>query len=374
MDVMKGLVVQREICSSEGRAAAGRDKDEVLAPVLDPLTPPPSLPVEIRDWKPRLVQRGFGTSKVCSSQKEFSARIEHAGTGYFFPLDTEVEEEAACRAQEIYARVLMEGWPGVLRAYPREFTLAIFWGVNPTLTTYATAYTVPGNLARPDPPLAEPIQAGASVSVAIVEADAPCRRALGEWVGSVPGYACGGLFSTGAEALEACGSYPVDLALVNRQLSDLPADELIRTLRRRRCSSHALAYQIYECSDDLFILQPRVSGGYFFRRRPPRDLLEPIAEIWSRGLPADAEWRARIDHYFQRLLISPTGQGDRGVLPVLTSREHEILSCLCRAIPDKEIASALDISAWTVHTHLKRIYEKFGVHSRAEAILKFLHG
>jgi DNA-binding CsgD family transcriptional regulator len=57
---------------------------------------------------------------------------------------------------------------------------------------------------------------------------------------------------------------------------------------------------------------------------------------------------------------------------MLTNRERDILSCLCKGIPDKEIALTLNISAWTVHTHLKRIYEKLGVHSRAEAILALL--
>ena len=56
----------------------------------------------------------------------------------------------------------------------------------------------------------------------------------------------------------------------------------------------------------------------------------------------------------------------------LTDREHEIMNLLSRGCVDKEIADALQISIWTVHGHLKRIYEKLGVHTRTEAAIKFL--
>jgi DNA-binding CsgD family transcriptional regulator len=38
----------------------------------------------------------------------------------------------------------------------------------------------------------------------------------------------------------------------------------------------------------------------------------------------------------------------------------------------KEIAEALDISIWTVHGHVKSIFEKLKVHTRTEAVVKFL--
>ena len=56
----------------------------------------------------------------------------------------------------------------------------------------------------------------------------------------------------------------------------------------------------------------------------------------------------------------------------LTMREEEILACLFQGMQDKEIASALGIGTATVHTHMHRLFEKLGVHSRRDIVAKYL--
>jgi len=56
----------------------------------------------------------------------------------------------------------------------------------------------------------------------------------------------------------------------------------------------------------------------------------------------------------------------------LTPREHEILALLAKGDLAKEIAESLGISIWTVHGHVKSIFEKLDVHTRTEAVVKFL--
>ncbi|HAH99393.1 MAG TPA: hypothetical protein DCO70_08650, partial [Verrucomicrobiales bacterium] len=51
---------------------------------------------------------------------------------------------------------------------------------------------------------------------------------------------------------------------------------------------------------------------------------------------------------------------------------HEVMTHLSRGALDKEIAELLRISAWTVHNHLKNIYEKLGVQNRTEAVMEYL--
>ena len=67
-------------------------------------------------------------------------------------------------------------------------------------------------------------------------------------------------------------------------------------------------------------------------------------------------------------LSSPVG----GI--ALSPREREIVSLIAKGFPNKAIADVLEISTWTVGTHLRRIFAKMGVTCRAAMVAKHLHG
>jgi DNA-binding CsgD family transcriptional regulator len=54
----------------------------------------------------------------------------------------------------------------------------------------------------------------------------------------------------------------------------------------------------------------------------------------------------------------------------LSPREREIVRLIARGLPNKTIAAVLDVSLWTVATHLRRIFAKLGVNSRAEMVAR----
>ena len=56
----------------------------------------------------------------------------------------------------------------------------------------------------------------------------------------------------------------------------------------------------------------------------------------------------------------------------LTPREEEILRLVSKGYRSKEVADVLTISVQTIETHLRNIYSKLHVRSRAEAVAKFL--
>lgn len=56
----------------------------------------------------------------------------------------------------------------------------------------------------------------------------------------------------------------------------------------------------------------------------------------------------------------------------LSPREREIAVLVARGLPTKAIAAALSISMWTVYTHLRRIYARWGVGTRAEMVARLL--
>lgn len=326
-----------------------------------------------RYWKQRLIHCAYGESARPRLFRELSVRLEHEGSNFYFPLDTGDEEEAAVRALQIYRTVLEEDWPAVCRRYPREFTLALFLAENPMIFTYTTLYTLTDGWLDPRSPRLPPINHSSKVSVALIEPESGCRRALAQWIRSLPEYSCHAVFPSADEAVSALKRRPVKLVLFNRQLPAVTPGEFLKTLQASAPCVPVLGYRIYGTSDEMFFSQPGVSGGFYFRRRPPDLLLEPIRGAWqSSRPPTPAEWLARIHAYVQTLFRFPPAPEAVNGASKLTSREHDILGCLRKGIPDKDIARDLNISAWTVHTHLKKIYEKLGVRTRTEAVVKYL--
>ncbi|MCI0350925.1 MAG: hypothetical protein L0Z53_15980, partial [Acidobacteriales bacterium] len=100
-------------------------------------------------WKLRLVRRPYH-DPASPLLTGFSARIEHDGTAWYFPLGENDSGRAAKRAREIYLAVLREGWAATCKAFPRELTVAMHWAANPVAWTYATLYT------KIEPPLDPP--------------------------------------------------------------------------------------------------------------------------------------------------------------------------------------------------------------------------
>ena len=54
----------------------------------------------------------------------------------------------------------------------------------------------------------------------------------------------------------------------------------------------------------------------------------------------------------------------------LSPREQEIVRLVAEGLPNKCISAVLEISSWTVATHLRRVFAKLGVNSRAAMIAK----
>jgi DNA-binding CsgD family transcriptional regulator len=70
------------------------------------------------------------------------------------------------------------------------------------------------------------------------------------------------------------------------------------------------------------------------------------------------------------LRMPPTDHGQVRLSP----REHEIVRMVAQGYPNKVIADVLNISTWTVCTHLRRIFAKAGVTSRAAMVARFFEG
>jgi DNA-binding NarL/FixJ family response regulator len=324
---------------------------------------------DARYWKERLLLRNHPAPVGGGRQQEFSTHIGHAGTGCYFPLGTSDPEAAAVRALEIYRRLIEEGWDAVGKSFPREVTLAFHWAYDPLMWTYTTVHTLSeAGLRQPD---RQSRTTGHLTKVLLVEADPGLRNALSQCITGHEGCRCVAC-PTGNAARRQRAARDAALCLVNRDLAGnmgLPNSAQIGTLAE---GIPAVSYGVHMDSEELFALTPGGASGYVLKRTPPEHILEPVLEALSGARVTAETLLHNSESYFQRLLQSGPEEKASSKAGQLTQREQDVLNLMSKGYVDKEIAPALGISIWTVHEHVKRIFDKLQVHSRTEAVLAYL--
>lgn len=308
---------------------------------------------------------------TAGGESEWSAWLEHEGQGHYFPLGTSDPSEAARRARRLQVSVEKEGLVPLMGRHSHEVTVAIRWCGDPVMWTYFTMHTCPGNPPARRRPLAR-ASPSQKWTVGVVEPDAGLRAALGGCLGEQSLCLRVLTWGSAAESLGALGCASPDLLLVNHSLEGIPGAEFLGRLQLLMPRLASRVYSVCADSDELFKSTPGGAAGYLLRRTAPDRILEPLGPSPTKGGHGSAEILAGVQRYFQQLIGAQVLSGGSSEMARLTPRELEILSLMAKGFLDKEIAYDLRISAWTVHGHAKKIFEKLSVHSRTEAVVKYL--
>ena len=323
---------------------------------------------DIRFWREQLLLRRYSFPASAESEKSFAARISHAGNAYFFPLGTPVAEEAAKRACQIYCSIVKQGWEAGCKSFPRELIVAFEWSANPIMWTYTTVHTLVGRLAQVDiGPASAPVD---SKRMLIVETDAGLRRALMWCVNNHPGF-----YAVPCESPEkfsqACAARKPQLVLLNRSLAERMGIEFSGGLTVLKSGALALAYSVSVDGDHMFVATPGGAEGYLLKRVSPANILDQIFQAGEIPGTNAEDHLASVRLFFKGLLRPRSGQ-HLMAMAKLTPRENEVLMLLSKGCVDKEIAQAMGISVWTVHGHIKKIFERLSVRTRTEAVVRYL--
>ncbi|MDE3066324.1 MAG: response regulator transcription factor [Verrucomicrobiota bacterium] len=204
------------------------------------------------------------------------------------------------------------------------------------------------------------------ITVSIVEDDRRVRESLAVLINGAENLRCVSVHSTGEEALEELARKRPDVVLMDINLPGISGVECTRKLKGLMPRLQILMLTMYE--DDEKVFQSLVAGasGYLVKRTTPAELLKAIEEVHSGASPMSGKIARTVVEYFQKLQNASPQQ------EYLSNREEEILDLLVKGYRYKEIADALSISFETVRSHLKNIYDKMHVHSRTEAVVKYL--
>ena len=204
------------------------------------------------------------------------------------------------------------------------------------------------------------------IKVAIIEDNSTIRESLETMVNLAPDCQCVGAWGTAEDALRMLRQQAPDVVLMDIQLPRMSGIACTAELKKALPTVPVMMLTVYEDTDAIFNALKAGASGYLLKRSDPAQVLEAVKELHHGGAPMTGEIARKVIDSFHRAKAT-TGPQDK-----LTAREEEILEHLAKGFVTKEIADKLGISSATVRFHLRHIYDKLHVHSRVEAVIKYL--
>lgn len=211
-----------------------------------------------------------------------------------------------------------------------------------------------------------PARVADAIRVSVVEDDARVRGSFSRLVDRSQGFSCVSQHRTAEEALEALLRVRPDVVLMDINLPGMSGVECVRRLKVLLPETQVVMLTVYEDTDLIFGALAAGATGYLLKRTPADELLRGIGDVHRGGSPMSSHIARKVVQSFRQADADAAQEG------TLSPREHEVLDYLARGYLYKEIAAELAISYDTVHTYVRRIYEKLQVHSRTEAVAKHL--
>lgn len=165
-----------------------------------------------------------------------------------------------------------------------------------------------------------------------------------------------------AEARNTIDAGAFELALVDLSLGDGSGTTVIQHLKAAQPHCLAVVATIHDGDEHLFAALQAGADGYLLKDQPSQQTLRQLQRIADGEPPLSPAVARRLMKHFQEQ-AAPTDT------PQLTQREREVLALLARGLTLGEIARLLDLSRHTVGDHVKSLYRKLNISSRAEAAL-----
>ena len=205
-----------------------------------------------------------------------------------------------------------------------------------------------------------------AIRVSIIEDDDWIRENLAAQIQQTAGFSCIGSYRDGEEALDRIGREVPDVVMMDINLPKMSGIECVRKLKNLIPSTQILMLTVYEDSEKIFDSLLAGASGYLLKRTPQTEIMEAIADVHRGNSPMSGHIARKVVQYFNQ-----RGSAEKEI-EKLSRREREVLDHLAQGIPYKEIADVLSLSIDTVRMHIKGIYSKLHVHSRGEAVAKYL--
>jgi DNA-binding NarL/FixJ family response regulator len=200
-----------------------------------------------------------------------------------------------------------------------------------------------------------------TIYVSIVDDDQVIREGLASLLNGTDGYQCVGAYPDCETAIKDLEENLPDVILMDIELPGMSGIEGTHRIKQKHADMDIVVLTVHD--DDELVFKALCEGacGYLIKSEQPAKLLESIKEVYHGGAPMSTSIARMVIRSFQKSTESP-----------LSERETEVLELMSKGKSYKMIADQLFINKETVRSHIKNIYRKLEVNSKAEAIEKAL--
>lgn len=179
-----------------------------------------------------------------------------------------------------------------------------------------------------------------------------------------------GAVANGTEGIAMLDQHCPDVLLIDLGLPDIKGSAVIRHAAATHPDCDVLVVTMFD--DDEHVIEAIEAGatGYLLKDASLERIVGSIHELREGGAPINPGIARRILARFRLTARPPALAGSTPEASPLTARETELLRLTAKGLTFESIGELLDISPHTVVSHVKKIYRKLAVHSRAEAVFE----
>jgi DNA-binding NarL/FixJ family response regulator len=208
-----------------------------------------------------------------------------------------------------------------------------------------------------------------NIKVVIFEDNTNLRRGLTTLINGSDGFECTGAFGNCDKLIKNISDTKPDVILMDIEMPGMNGIEAVKILKPQFPGIKILMETIFEDDEKVFHSICSGAEGYILKNTPPSQILEAIKEIHEGGAPMTPSIASKVLAMFKSGTSFSKDESHN-----LTDRELEVLKFLVDGMSYKLIAEKCFVSIDTVSSHVKNIYKKLQVHSKAEAVAKAIKG
>lgn len=201
---------------------------------------------------------------------------------------------------------------------------------------------------------------GAVLEVVVVEDHDDYRQSLEFFLQASGRVKCSSFGSCEA-ALAAIALRPPDVVIMDINLGGMDGITCTTRIKEQWPAVQILMCTVHEDDEKIFNALRAGASGYLLKRSSIDEVVEAIRQVMAGGSPMSPAIARRVVNSFRPAQLT---EG----LDALSAREQEVLDLLCTGLGAKAIGDKLFVSANTIRTHIRHIYEKLHVQTRVEAV------